>query len=125
VSTLYHQYLTTLRRIPKDIVLATATRELEMDNGRACLVAWAVREQLAAFVGVAAEHVDPFGTVAGPWPYGVIGQGQCEWFPDGKAHLLFGGTRREWRRLYENAAYDKRVPLIERAFVQRVSECAR
>lgn len=100
----YRQYLTTLRRVPDDIVLATAARDLEPDISDRCLCGWFVREQIARMTGQSADEQDVSFDNTVP---------TCV--------ESFGGSASEWEAIFYGVARDD-APLIERAFVERVLE---
>lgn len=96
------RYLTTLRRIPPDVVRRMATREFNMlnDDSR-CVCGWAIREALD----------DAVGRLTGTWSTDLCQQ-------------EFGGDFWEWAAIYHGVT-DLRLPFIfiEEAFARRVAEC--
>lgn len=109
--TTYQTYLTTLRRVPDDIVLSVATREMEMSSGETCLCGWFVKEQVGRLLNMDPEAVDPFADVPGIRAFS----------PNYKASEMFGGGWEEWSSLYNGAEWD--TSAVEEAFVERVLEC--
>lgn len=105
----YLPYLKTLRRIPKDVRLSMATREFWMFVGWACVCGWAVRDAVLAATGE--ESVHP----------AIVGH-EGDWL--GATRKTFGGTRREWQRIYSGVCDDKTAPAIETAFTIAVMEAA-
>lgn len=105
----YRQYLDTLRRVPDDIILSVATREMDMGDGETCLCGWFVKEQVGRILNVDPADVDPYDDAPDATAFA----------PNDKAWQLFGGDDLDWYRLYNNAAWDTDV---ERAFVARVLE---
>lgn len=124
MDTVTRGFLRTLRRIPDDVVLAVATRDLDLNNPQQCLCGWAIREQLAAMNGVAAEE-----KIAGVG--GVI----VDRLVPEQAAALFGGTSKEWTALYLGVqgcvpgGWGNYFPAVadatEEAFARRVAEAAR
>jgi hypothetical protein len=106
------KYLTTLRRVPDDVILAIGAREIVPDKGDVCVCGWAVREQLARIAQTDAEEQDAFDWGAEPF---------TAWSPADRAPVLFGGNPETWRALYDRAPYDRDV---EEAFTLRVMEAA-
>lgn len=116
-----NRFLTTLRRIPDEIVLSVASREMEMSKYARCLCGATVREYLVAFNGCAdwnEADTKLFGTDS-----------------DKESAKLFGGTHDEWRDVYigvlgqecptmpaEDEARKGKLSLIEEAFTLRVME---
>ena len=98
-------YLTTLRRVPADIILSVATRDINLDDGNTCVCGWVIREAFARRDNVDAEDT-----------------GKKLWWVSVKCPDEFGGEYDEWDAIYMGVT-DKRAPLIERAFVERVLEC--
>lgn len=108
-------YLQTLRRVPDDVILAVATRDIELGQGQSCLVGWVVREHLAAILQQPADDINAYGD----------GDDEDEdWTPWERAAKLFGGTLREWCNLYTDveAWEDEARAATEIAFVDRVLE---
>lgn len=117
----YKDYLKTLRRVPDEIILSVATRNLKLAEGASCLCGWAVREAIARIRQTDPVHV-----------FFESGNGD-------RCATLFGGTEDEWQAIYHGVADDPqcydwttgryvpnegcRLPEIERAFVERVLEC--
>lgn len=89
------RYLTTLRRIPPDVVRRMATREFNMLNDSRCVCGWAIREALDDAVGRRSTDL-------------------CQ--------QEFGGDFWEWAAIYHGVT-DLRLPFIEEAFARRVAEC--
>lgn len=100
----YLPYLNTLRRIPNHLILALATRELILDDASACLCGWAWRENLIATVGHDAD-------------------GGCEPNSEVRCQEAFGGSTREWKRVF-GGVVGVAMPDVEEAFARRVMECA-
>ena len=109
--TPYQRYLRTLRRIPKPIRLAMATREFEMEYEGTCLCGWAIRESLAFANGLTADQQR------------VWDAPESSFVPDACA-LRFGGRKASWRAIFWGVT-DHRLPVIEAAFTQAVVEACR
>jgi hypothetical protein len=101
----YRQYLNTLRRVPDDIVLAVATRNVEPLFSDRCLCGWFVREQVEQMTGSSADEMD--------LPYSATIPRCIE---------SFGGTEAEWYRLFRDIYPEPTGASVERAFVERVLE---
>ena|SRR6185503_3398691 len=94
-------YLTTLRRIPDDVILSMATREFQMYDPPSCICGWAMREDLLAATG------SQGGGHSGPV----------------RCAARFGGTEQEWGAIFGGVTDTYGVlPRIEMAFVRRVDE---
>lgn len=101
------RYLKTLRRIPDDIVLSMATREIVPQDSEMCICGWALREALAPSHDIDAVDVDVFFHVKTK---------SCA--------RRFGGDLEEWEDLFWNISNPGDMPLVESAFVTRVMEAA-
>jgi hypothetical protein len=103
------QYLKTLRRVPDDIVLSTATRHLDLGMSNSCLCGTFIRESLSQMRQTAFERTksNHDGNVS------IDTTAMCE--------VLFGGEEADWELIFEGVVYDD-APLIEEAFVTRVLE---
>jgi hypothetical protein len=103
-------YLKTLRRIPKPIRLAMATREYAMGDPNACLTGWALRESLAFANGKTADEYEVY---------------QYDNFGDPEdSRRRFGGTVEEWEEIFWGVTDERRAE-IEVAFFTAVSEACR
>lgn len=100
------QYRRTLDRIPDDIVLSMASREIEPNEGPSCICGWAVRESIARVCGIDASEA--------PTPSRIIYE--C-W-------NRFGGTEPEWASVYWHIIGDTTAALVEEAFADRVMAAA-
>lgn len=100
------KYLKTLRRIPDDIVLSVATREIVDISPSQCVCGWAIRESIARAANMPAEEV--IVTFPVTW--------RCE--------NAFGGTDEEWSAIFLGICDEAQAPRIEAAFVIRVMEAA-
>lgn len=98
-------YLKTLRRIPDDIVLSMATREINPYDNATCVCGWAIREAIARTVGADAANVT------------------APMFADARCAERFGGSDDEWFHLFDNIQYEPEV--VESAFARRVMEAAK
>jgi hypothetical protein len=99
----YQPYLTTLRRIPADIVLALGARDIEPQSVQRCLCGWAVREAIARAADLPAETIHSHTIITA-----CVKQ--------------FGGGREEWSDIFYGVLRPNTMPAIERAFVERVLE---
>ena len=95
------QLLTTLRRIPDDVILSMATREYDMNSCIACVCGWALHEDSLRTVGAVTASAQP-----------IIPQ--CV--------DRFGGAEQEWINIFGGAARPYYLPNIETAFTLRVAE---
>lgn len=113
-------FLTTLRRIPDDIVLSVASRDFEMGSGYSCLLGNTLREVLVACA--AAPAFDKAG-----WCWPTVAHAEL--------HDRFGGEYSEWKNIYygvlpRSAWKESGIPeagrlrQIEEAFTIRVMEAA-
>lgn len=109
-------YLETLRRVPDEIILSVATRNLVLGDGEQCLCGWFVREQVARMTNDRADCTSAYN-------YGAeIGE---PFSPVGRSTKMFGGTVSEWASIWNGVTQNEFAPHIERAFVERVRECVR
>lgn len=107
------QYLKTLRRLPDDVVLDLATRELELFSPSRCVCGWAVRLGLAQAAGVPAkDELDTF-EYHGMLPVCGTVASMVE---------LYGGTIDEWADIFSGVTEEREMPVIELALVKRVLE---
>ncbi len=107
----YLPYLKTLRRLPADIVLSMATRNIQVGNPSACVCGWAIRESLAFTNGKPAEEYR-VSEACDPWHQGEY------------LAKEYGGTVGEWDSLFYDAS-SLLTPIVEEAFLRRVAECVR
>jgi hypothetical protein len=101
------QYLSTLQRIPDDIILAIAAQDFEEGSPARCVCGWAVRESIARAAGIDADTVE---------------LSSCLLTLD--CVERFGGERDEWLHIYYGVM-DFRAPAVETAFVDRLNEIVR
>lgn len=102
-------YLKTLRRVPDDVILATASREFDMGDATTCICGWVLRESLARMTNKRADDVDQYDYL--PSEYGTVP----------RCVSRFGGGEEEWTNIFDGVG-DARFPAIELAFVDRVLE---
>lgn len=117
MSEAYLPYLTTLRRIPDEVILDMATREFQMFSARSCVCGWALRGGLSLLNGKTPDEFDVNGNPAA-------------------MAARFGGTDEEWRAIFIGVTAGcgtpgcgvcraaGKLPDIELAFVHRVAEAA-
>lgn len=101
LDTDVQRYLTTLRRIPKEVRLSMATREYDMNDPATCVCGWAIRDELLRAVGSENES------------HGFV-QNECA--------ERFGGEVESWDAIFDGVCYPERLPLIEEAFTLAVME---
>jgi hypothetical protein len=99
------EFLTTLRRIPDDVILSMATRGIDLPDAWTCVCGWAAREVVARQRNVDAEDVD------GIFVTRVLAQ------------ELGGSEDKEWRPINIAWCYSDQPDALEEAFVDRVAEC--
>ena len=101
-QTSYAGYLTTLRRLPREVVLEIAGREIDPGDPETCICGWALRLGLSQERGVDADYL------LTPWTdlYELV--------------RLYGGDWGDWYAVY-HGILDDRV-LVEQAFMRRVLE---
>lgn len=112
-----NRFLRTLRRIPDEVVLSVATREMDMGSYQSCLCGSAVREYLVAFND---EQDFYHASSIGP-NYELTSEHSAR---------LFGGTWQEWHAVFagvdpasaESDGVSFELPNIEEAFTLRVME---
>jgi hypothetical protein len=108
-------YLLTLRRIPADVRLSMATREIEPGCFESCLCGWALRDAIFSQRGDAPPD-EPLTDAE----YRVNVTSSAE---VAKAAEMFGGTTNEWLDIYWDIT-DDGLPLVEEAFLIAVAEAA-
>jgi hypothetical protein len=101
------EYLSTLRKLPDDIVLDLATRELELNNPQRCVCGWAVRASLGKLqdrdpARVNMEDVD-----------------EAEWL-----NQSYGFGDVTWHEIFDGVVEALEAPVIEEALRIRVIEAA-
>ncbi len=110
MSADYLPYLETLRRVPDNIVLSVASREIDPLNPRTCLCGWFVAESIGLMLNVASDDV--YSRNGLPWIVAECSE-------------RFGGGWGEWNDIFSGIANAVTYPPIELAFVERVQEaCA-
>lgn len=107
----YHRYLKTLERVPDRVILAVASREIDLNEPCQCVCGWSVREQLAELSDVPADTVDPHSAPDHGLIYRTVPL-QCA--------ELFGGTPGEWWSLFLDIVTPGKMRKVEEAFVERV-----
>jgi len=119
-------YRNLFDRLPDEIVLDMATRDLDMESHNACVCGWALR--LALQNGAAAEDITLTDSL--DWnrpihPFVVEHAG-----PDVRWHacavpaalaVKVGGSPEEWQELFAGVLEAAEMPLIELAFVDCVA----
>jgi hypothetical protein len=105
VNAAYVKHLRTLRRLPKDIVLEIAGREILPSKPSQCLCGWALRIGLAKQLDADPSEMQPFVDFD-------------------KLVALYGGTEQQWHELFwEIGNTDEEIAVaVEQAFMQRVME---
>jgi hypothetical protein len=103
----YTKYLKTLRRIPDDIILDVAARDLDLNSGNRCICGWVIRDLIASTTGSAPEDTAAYDFDGGPFA------------PSDRCRASFGGSKDEWDAVYFGVGVD---PAVELAFVHRVKE---
>lgn len=104
-------YLKLFQRIPDDIVLSVATRDLALLEGTRCLCGWALRESIARASNVDAGDVDLNCAVG----FRTISEGTAR---------AFGGRHSDWSEVFYGVAGPE-SRTIERAWVDRIDEAVR
>jgi hypothetical protein len=99
----YQQYLATLRRIPDDVILSMATRDIDLADPYRCVCGWAVREMEARKVGLDAGDVSVTGILF-------------------RLDAAIPGHAWEWSSINGAHAGDSGDALAD-AFTERVLEC--
>lgn len=111
----YLPYLKTLRRIPRPIVQAMATRGIISSWGDVCLCGWAIREALAFANGHTADEINVWDNNNPNTEFPLV-VSLCQ--------RNFGGTAYAWESIYYGIVRKPRRA-IEEAFARRVAECVR
>jgi hypothetical protein len=100
-------YLTTLRRVPDDVILDMGVTDLELNDGMRCVVGWALRASMAKRLGKRADDVS------------------FEDYDDYEYRAVareLGGTEKEWEDVYYGVTQSWTLPAVELAFVLRLDE---
>lgn len=98
------------KRMPDDVVLATATRTLNLQDDTTCLCGWAVREDIASTLGRDARRIDPYRHMD-----------SLSGIPD-ECAKRFGGEYVEWSAVFSGVTDSGKLPTIETAWVERVQK---
>ena len=107
-------YLDTLRRIPADVRLSMATRELHVSSRSSCVCGWAIREAVARTTERDAGDV-PRDDPAVPVDFSSAST----------MKKLYGGSYEEWDDIYWlSTDYSASSSYIEEAFLIAVAEAA-
>lgn len=96
----------TFMRLPRDILLAIAGRDIQPRRWDRCVCGWIFRESLARELGRPASEVN-LDTVASSYP------------PSECAHR-YGGTYDEWLNVYAGVM-DRRRPAVEIGFIRALN----
>lgn len=112
-------YLRTLRRIPADVRLSMATREIDMSDGNHCICGWALREAVSAAANLPAEVITVEGVLWDPPTHNTDTNNRWGHAARGCQRRWGGEFVGEWQSVY--VAPD---PLIEEAFAFAVMEAA-
>ena len=104
-----NRYLQTLRRVPDDIILSVATRDVELDSFSDCVCGWVYREMRARAANTDAE-VESVGSGLFSTPTRIT---------EGLA-AKFGGVEEEWADIFWGVEWH--ASEIELAFTDRVLE---
>jgi hypothetical protein len=102
------QFLSTLRKVPDDIVLSTAARELDLGDEQSCLCGTFMRECLVKM------RDEEFSKVNVSNDAGLDVPASCA--------FLFGGEQEDWEDIFTGVIDENDAPLIEEAFMTRVFE---
>jgi hypothetical protein len=110
-------YLKTLRRVPDDVILDVAGRDIDLELPSTCVCGWVVRAALAQLRGTTPEAVDMEN----------IGAMYDAEYRDTLTGV-YGGTVDEWNDVYYGVSSCSDDPdslaHIERAFLHRVLEAS-
>ena len=109
------RYLTTLRRIPKEVRLSLGGRAFYLNDVPSCLCGWAVRDALLAMSGVEVEE----GAYYWHDAVSTLGSSTAP-----RCVQLFGGSYEEWVDVFLGVTSAFRLPAIETAFTLAVMEAA-
>jgi len=115
-------YYELLKRVPDDVMLAVATRDLDVDMPPRCVCGWVLREAVARLVGKDAGQVRIVTAVKKALPEYKSSGVDDAFVPDACARL-YGGEVDAWEGLFWNITGADHYA-IESAFVQRVAEAA-
>ena len=113
------QYLTTLRRLPDDVVLEVAGHELDLVDSYACLCGWALRAVMAKLQRVSIDTWSSYRMED------YEAYRDARGLDAGVPELLsekVGGTREEWSNIFDGVICDLALPDIEFAWTIRVAE---
>lgn len=72
----------TLTLVPDDVILATLSRDINVNDGNRCVCAWVLRESIARIRGTDASSVF---IDSRPWE---------------TLHMIYGGNVEKWRNIY-------------------------
>lgn len=114
-------YLDTLRRIPDDIVLAVAGREINPHDAETCICGWAVREYVSEMANVDARSVDNCNCDRN---VRAVYRNMDSFDTPSRCHTAFGGSYERWADVFTNIVAPSESRAIEEAFLWRVMEAA-
>jgi hypothetical protein len=104
---------TCFAAIPDDVILTMAVQDFDMSNPESCVCGWAFKLGMEKLKG-------EFGGL-----HSVMELDSHKNTSKGCSKLYNGATKEQWYRLYIAVTSDLRLPIYERAFVDRVLEaCA-
>lgn len=125
VSQAVKGYLATLRRVPDEVILATANRGMDLGDTTSCLAGWVVREQIGRICNVDPDTLvvrDRWGLTFTFDARKAMGSKYGEYVNSAVgATKLFGGTEEEWAELH-NGVVSEEMPDIELAYSIRIEE---
>lgn len=114
----HDRVLNHLRRVPDNIILAVASRDLQLQRSDMCLCGWVVREALGQLLKMDPDKVDISGRLELPNGRELYSN------PEDVCQEMFGGSADVWEEIYlgvTNEEYPAYAD-IERAFTNRVLE---
>lgn len=110
VADAYDGVLRTLRRLPDDVVLDIAGRDIKPSQTESCLCGWAVR---SAFLRAVGRDLDPANSEADDRVFNNVPR----WL-----RRRFGGSQREWGNIFHGVTMHPARAVIEAALIARIFE---
>lgn len=117
-------YLKLLRRVPDDIILSVATREIVPSMASSCLCGWVIREAISKMANKDAETTAAVGLLASTFAP-IDDEFHASWATIEADRLasLYGGRPADWDQIFYGICGEDAL-LIEVAFTNRVAEAA-
>jgi hypothetical protein len=104
-----YRFLTTLQRIPDDVVRSISSHTFKFESCDFCICGWSIREVVARRDGVNIENVS------------TISEGVSSLMPFTMSRF-FGGSEQEWRSIYIGVVHEPYAKFVRSAWNRRISD---